>query len=166
MFTRRSLPEVLEKQANMLISGAKGYKGLYQEARSHAPEVKSEIKGLPTKLGWRIKRKGGSVKKEIRRRLKYAGLVQSTGWFNNRYGTPRKDGTAVIRQVSNPRGRVITRLTGNNPYIILINRTPNAGEYAKKTGYIDAAIRGRADDMMEYVKKHIFSQAQKFFNLK
>jgi hypothetical protein len=160
-YTSKSLPEVLQKRAAMLISGGKGVKGLYQEARSQAPDVKADIRALPTKLNWRIKRKSGSAMKEIRRRLGYAGLVQSTGWFNTRYGTPRKDGSKMLRQVANPRGRVIENLSGPSPYIMLINRTLRAGEYAQRTGYIDRAIAGAAEDMRDYIKQKILKNFRK-----
>lgn len=153
-YSRRSLPEILKKQAAMLISGAKGVNGLFQEARSHAFEVRNEIRSLPKKLNWRIKRTSGSAMAEIRRRLQYAGWVQSTGWFNVRYGRTIKTGAPKrLQAVRNPRGVVIENLTGPSPYIILRNRTPNAGEYAKKTGYVDRAIKNRAADLMVYVRR-------------
>jgi hypothetical protein len=155
-YTRRSLPEILQKQAAMLISGAKGVNGLFQEARSHAFEVRNDIRALLK--GWRIKRpKGGgkySAIREINRRLQYAGLVQSTGWFNVRYGRIIKDGAPrKLVSVKNPRGIVIENLTGRSPYIILRNRTPNAGNYAEKTGYVDRAVENRAKDLLVYVRR-------------
>lgn len=153
-YSRRSLPEILKKQAAMLISGAKGVNGLYQEARSHAYEVRNEIRALPSRLNWRIKRKSGGAMAEIQRRLQYAGWVQSTGWFNVRYGRTIKTGAPKrLQSVRNPRGVVIENLTGYSPYIILRNRTPNAGEYAKKTGYVNRAIQNRAADLLVYVKR-------------
>jgi hypothetical protein len=152
--TRRYLPDVLQKQAAQLISGAKGVNGLYQEARSHAWQVRNEIRQLPVRLNWRIKRKSGGAWSEIYRRLEYAGWVQSTGWFNKRYGRTIKTGAPrKLQSVRNPRGIVIEKLNGHSPYIILRNRTPNAGEYAQKTGYVDKAIKNRADDMLVYVKR-------------
>ena len=153
-YTRRSLPEILQKQAAMLISGAKGVNGLFQEARSHAYEVRNEIRALPKRLGWRIKRQSGSAMSEIYRRLQYAGWVQSTGWFNVRYGRIVKTGAPrKLVSVKNPRGVVIENLTGHSPYIILRNRTPNAGNYAQKTGYVDRAVKNRAEDLLVYVRR-------------
>jgi hypothetical protein len=154
--TSRSLPEILQKQAAMLISGSKSHMGLYQEARTHAPATMSEIASLPAKLKWRIKRKAGggrhSAIKEIRRRLRFAGYVQSTGWFNLRYGKKTASGAPrSLRQVSNPRGKVIENLAGFNPYITLRNITKGAGEFAQKTGYVNRAVANRAKDMMVYV---------------
>jgi hypothetical protein len=164
--TRRSLPEVLQKQAHMLISGGKGYAGMYQEAQKHAPETINEIKKLPKTRGWRIKRKRGGGKhsavKEIKRRLKFAGYVQSTGWFNVRYGKKSASGAPrSLRAVSNPRGKVVQNLSGLNPFITLINVTGGAGAFARKTGYVDRAIKNRAKDMLTYVQKKIQDAAKR-----
>jgi hypothetical protein len=164
--TRRSLPEVLQKQAAMLISGGKGYDGMYQEARKHAPQTIAEITNLPKTLNWRIKRKRGggkhSAMKEIRRRLKFAGYVQSTGWFNIRYGKKAAKGAPrSLRAVKNPRGKVVENLAGLNPYITLINTTGGAGAFARKTGYVDRAIKNRAEDMLTYVKEKMAKAAER-----
>ena len=152
-YTKRSLPEILSKQAAMLISGAKGVNGLYQEARRHAGQTELEILQLPSRLKWRIKREKGGAMAEIRRRLQYAGWVQSTGWFNRRYGRVVKNGAPrKLLSVKSPRGVVIENLTGFSPYIILKNKTPNAGEWAQKTGYVDRAVSNRAKDLMVYVE--------------
>lgn len=164
--TRRSLPEVLTKQAKMLCCGAKGVKGLYQEAVMEAPDTRREILGLPKALGWRIKRgKGGgrhSAMKEIRRRLKFVGRVQSTAWLQNKYGRVSPvDGVRPLYFVRKPRGRVREVLGGLFPYITLINSTPNAGQFAKRTGYADRAVRNRAADMNGYVERKLREAAQK-----
>ena len=164
--TRRSLPEVLQKQAAMLISGGKGYDGMYQEARKHAPATIAEINNLPKALNWRIKRnKGGgkhSAMKEIRRRLKFAGYVQSTGWFNVRYGSRKATGAPRgLRSVKNPRGKVVENLSSSNPYITLINRTGGAGAFAQKTGYVNRAILNRAKDMMTYITQKLEKAAER-----
>lgn len=164
--TRRSLPEILQKQAHMLISGGKGYDGMYQEARKHAPETIADIKSAIKRLDWRIKRKRGggkhSARKEIQRRLRFAGFVQSTGWFNVRYGKKTARGAPrSLRQVANPRGQVVQNLSGIYPFITLINRTGGAGAFAQKTGYVNRAIQNRAKDMLTYVKDKMAQAAAK-----
>lgn len=159
--TSRDARTTLEVKAAMLVSGGKGVQGLYQEARKHAPETRAEIRALARKP-WKIKRKRGSAMAEIARRLRYAGFVQSTGWFNKRYGTPRKDGSVPIRQVANPRGVVVSRLSGPKMFISITNRTPRAGEFASKTGYVQRAINNITADMMKYVERKLQESAQRF----
>jgi aminomethyltransferase len=62
------------------------------------------------------------------------------------------DVVAALR-LSAPAGVVIENLTGRSPYIILRNRTPNAGNYAEKTGYVDRAVENRAKDLLVYVRR-------------
>lgn len=150
----------------MLISGGKGYDGMYQEARKHAPATITEIKRLPKTQGWRIRRKRGGGKnsavKEIKRRLKFAGYVQSTGWFNLRYGKKNAKGSPrSLRAVSNPRGQVLQNLSGLNPFITLINTTKGAGAFAKRTGYVNRAITNRAKDMLTFIGKKIQDAAKR-----
>lgn len=154
--------DILPDQAQKLISnGFAGGGGLYQECRVHAPDTIAEIKGLPAKYGYRIKRLPGvTVAKEIIRRLKNAGYVQSTGWLNRVYKGKNKD---AIRHVRNPRGEVEQSLTGLQPYIILTNRTPGAAEFAEKTGYVQRAIDNRAKDMLVYVQRKLAERAKKLF---
>lgn len=158
--------QVLLNQAQKLVSSDftdpdDGVKrgGLFQEARKEAPATKAEIRSLPARLGYRIKRRAGvTVKQEIRRRLKFAGYVQSTGWLNRVWKNKAK---TALRLIKNPRGRVIQNLTGNNPSITLINETPGAAEFAAKTGYVDRALAGRAQDMAKHTEKKILDAARK-----
>lgn len=160
---KMELSDALQKKMAMLVSGGKGVKGLYQEAHDQAPDVKAEILALPQQLGWRIKRKSGSAMKEIYRRMRYAGLIQSTGWFNIRYGHRRADGSVRLRSVSNPRGVIQESLTGDKPYISLTNTTPNAGQYAERTGYVKRALDNITADMKEYIDRKLREQSKRLF---
>lgn len=153
--------EVLEKRADMLVSGGKGVKGLFQEARTHAPETKAEIRSLPTRLNWHIKRKKGmTAAKEIKRRLRYAGWLQSTGWLNKRYG--REGAGNLLRHINSPRGMVHAKLSGNRIFIRITNTTKGSGDFAAKTGYVQRAVDNAARDLMVYVKRKMQQRAHEF----
>lgn len=133
--------------------------GLFQEARKEAPATIAEIKSLPSRLGYRIKRRAGmTVAEEIKRRLKYAGYVQSTGWLNRVWKTKEKKAFMIIK---NPRNRVIQKLDGLNPSIEIINETPGAEAFAAKTGYFARAVAGRSEDMAKYLETKILNAAKK-----
>ncbi len=155
--------KVLVDQAQKLVSsdfndGGVKRGGLYQEARKEAPKTIAEIKSLPARLGYRIKRrKGMTVAMEIKRRLKNAGYVQSTGWLNRVW----KIKGVKWKQVGRPRNRVIQNLNGLNPSIEIINETPGAAEFAEKTGYFDRAVANREQDMANYCEKKMLEAAKK-----
>ncbi len=166
----KSDKEILQDQTQKLVSnGFKGGGGLYQEARTHAPETIADIKGLRARLGWRIRTwrfarqglsKEAQIEKEIARRLKLAGYFQSTGWLNRRYKGKAKVDT---RAVKNPRGRVREKLHGDDQYIEITNITPGAAKFAEKTGYVQRALNNRAKDMMIYVTAKLAGLSQKCF---
>lgn len=164
---KRALPELLRNRAIQLAigsgSGVKGsrgtkYKGLYQEARSLRSMVRAEIKALPQKLNWRIKRFAGTVRKEIARRQVQAGYFQASGWLVPGLIDISGEGS----QVKTIRGKVSMQLSGNKPSITLTNTSPNALEYGNRTGYISRAVYNQTQDMLVYIQKHLDLTAQEF----
>ena len=151
--SNRAPEAILYKQATQLAIGAKGVKGLYQEALTHRPEVIREIRALPKRLGHRIKRESGSVRAEIARRTVQAGRFQASGWITEAMPNPRG---AVVRTV---RGKITMR-GGANARVTLSNRSPQALEFGSRTGYIQRALNNRARDMRRYVEKKLASDAR------
>lgn len=156
-YSKRSAPEILEKQMTSLAIGAKGVKGLFQEALSTRRATVAEIRQLPTRLDYRIKRAHGfTVKKEIARRIASAGFYQASGWVIPGRFQPRGKGGVVKTQ----RGS-ISKKGGINPSITIKNSSPKAFEFGSRTGYIQRALNARAKDMLKYVEKKMASDAKK-----
>lgn len=156
--TKRSAPEVLKKQITQLAIGAKGVKGLFQEAVGTRPATVATIRGLPEKLGHRIRRAPGfTVKQEIARRVSKAGFYQASGWIVPGIAQPRGRGAVVITQ----RGS-ITAKGGINPSTTISNRSPQAFEFGSRTGYIQRALNARARDMQKYVQDKLNKEAKEF----
>lgn len=157
-YSKRSAPVILKKQIVQLAIGAKGVKGLFQEARSTRRATVAEIRSLPAKLDYRIRRAPGfSVKQEIARRVATAGFYQASGW--------------VIPGIAEPRGKVAIVKTqrgsirasgGVNPRITISNKSPQAFEFGARTGYVQRAVNARARDMQKYVRDRMASSAKEF----
>lgn len=147
----RALPVILDKQIQQLAVGAKGVKGLFQEARDTRPATVKEIKSLPKRLGYRIKRdKGVTVVKEIASRIAQAGYFQASGWLYPGVPTPRGGGA----KIKTLRGSIqFTAKNGQIARITLSNSSPGAAEFGAKTGYIERAIRNRIADMKVYCQR-------------
>ena len=159
----RSVPEILRKQLSQLAVGAKGVRGLYQEARAIGPITKREIRALPERLSWRIKRQSGSVKAEIQRRLKHAGLYQASGWLEPSI----LEGVGNIASVKTLRAEIQWITGGSGKVSVrLINKTPNAAEFGARTGYILRALSKRIADMKVYVRRNANIDARKFSSKK
>lgn len=161
-YTKRSGPVVLQKQVVQLAIGAKGVKGLFQEALSTRKETVREIRALPKKLNYRIRRTPGfTVKREIARRVASAGYYQASGWVIPGIAEPRGKGAVVRTQ----RGSI--RTTGGiNPRVTISNKSPQAFEFGSKTGYVQRAVNNRAADMRKYVDKKMASDAREFSKAK
>lgn len=156
-YTKRSAPVVLNKQITQLAIGAKGVKGLFQEARDTRRATIAEIRALPARLDYRIKRYHGTVKNEIARRISQAGHYQASGWIVE--GLPRPSGKGS--KVFTIRGSI--RTTGGvNPRVTISNKSPRAFEFGQRTGYVQRAVNNRAKDMLKYVQKKLASDAQEF----
>lgn len=156
--TKRSGPVVLQKQVVQLAIGAKGVKGLFQEALSTRKATVAEIRGLPAKLDYRIKRvPGRTVKQEIAARIANAGFYQASGWVVPGIAVPRGRGAALKTQ----RGSI--KATGGvNPRVTISNSSPKAFEFGSRTGYVQRALNNRARDMRKYVDKKMASEAKEF----
>lgn len=157
-YTKRSGPEVLKKQVVQLAIGAKGVKGLFQEALSTRKDTVAEIRGLAAKLDYRIRRAPGfTVRQEIARRIGTAGFFQASGWVIPGIAQPRGKGAVVKTQ----RGSI--KATGGiNPSITISNKSPKAFEFGARTGYVQRALNARAKDMQKYVDKKMASDAKEF----
>lgn len=156
--TKRSAPAVLQKQIVQLAIGAKGVKGLFQEAVSTRNATVAAIKALPVALGYRIRRAPGfTVKKEIARRVSKAGYYQASGWLVPGIATMRGKNAQIITQ----RGS-ITATGGINPSVTIKNKSPQAFEFGSRTGYIQRALNSRARDMLKYVNDRMASDAAAF----
>lgn len=156
-YTKRSAPVVLEKQITQLAVGAKGVKGLFQEALGTRKATVAKIKALPAALGYRIKRVSGSVKDEIKRRVTVAGFYQASGWVIPGRAEPRGKGV----QIKTQRGS-IKASGGINPKVTISNSSPQAFEFGERTGYVQRALNARARDMLKYVEKKMASDAKEF----
>ena len=158
---KRALPELLRKRAISLAIGSgkrASFKGLYQEARDLRPSVQAEIKALPEKLKYHIKRTGRTVAQEIRARQVQAGYFQASGWL-----VPGLiDITGAGSRVQTIRGRVDMKLAGNSPSITLTNTSPNALEFAERTGYMARAFYNQTQDMLQYIQEHLDLMAAEF----
>lgn len=156
--TKRTVPEVLKKQIVQLAIGAKGVKGLFQEALSTRRATVAEIRALPAKLNYRIRRAPGfTAKREIARRIVNAGFYQASGWVVPGIAEPRGRGAVVKTQ----RGS-ISITGGTNPRATLKNKSPQAFEFGQRTGYVQRALNNRARDMQKYVQKKLASEAKEF----
>lgn len=174
-YNRRARRDLLQDQADKLAVE------LQKQARAEGPKTRAEIGSLPNKLNYRIRRRqaaglsrnlnarnkslaatiqrsaaaGGrkhvTVAEEIQLRLRWAGLFQASGWIT-RYG--------LTGRIARPRGRVLSHLIGNSPVITLINETPGALEFARRTGYIDRAIEIRTADMKAYIARKMKEEAK------
>lgn len=157
-YTKRSGPVVLQKQIVQLAIGAKGVKGLFQEALSTRQATVSAIKALPAALSYRIRRAlGFTVKQEIARRVSRAGFYQASGWIVPGIAEARGAGAQVLTQ----RGS-ITAKGGVNPSVTIKNKSPQAFEFGSRTGYIQRALNARARDMLAYVEKKMASDGKAF----
>lgn len=157
-YNGRSMRELLEKQMVQLAIGAKGSKGLFQEAVAERQRTITEIKALPQKLNWRIKRWRGSVKQEIARRQRFAGYYQASGWIPPEY---LQFFTGKLTIKTN-RGSLSARLNGANPSITLTNKSPRALEFGSRSGYIGRAMRNRIRDMDVYIRRKQREAAAEF----
>lgn len=156
--TKRSGPEVLKKQISQLAIGAKGVKGLFQEALTTRAATVAIIRGLPERLNYRIRRAPGfTVKQEINRRIANAGFYQASGWVVPGIAQPRGRGAVVKTQ----RGSISSK-GGINPSVTISNKSPQAFEFGSRTGYIQRAVNSRARDMQKYVQKKMASDAKQF----
>lgn len=158
---KRALPEIMRKRAiSLAIGSGKGakYKGLYQEARDLRPMVQAEIRALPEKLKYRIKRSGRTVAQEIAARQVQAGYYQASGWLVPGLTDIGGEGS----RVKTIRGRVDMQLTGDRPSITLTNTSPNALEFANRTGYMARAVYNQTQDMLVYIQKHLDLTAREF----
>jgi hypothetical protein len=177
----RPMPEVLEDQANKLCSSnfGDGKLGLFQEAAALAP-TRQELFALPVLLNYRIRRRGRPVftrfttrtvkrgknkGKQIQVRAKTAegdkmkaGEIErraaarfynASGWLN-----PAFMKYAKSRKIK-PNGAVSISLNGDVLSVTFINATTKAGEVDARYHYVDRALRNRAEDMLEYINKHI-----------
>jgi hypothetical protein len=162
--TRRDAADALEWQAEAMCSGVgKGrVPGLFQEARREEGNVRAAIIAAAGRGPLR-RPKGRSWKAEYEKRLKYAALIQASGWLNTRYGNKRPN-THVrgLRSIANPPGKVVARLNGSEPVIEITNTQPRALEFAMATGYVDRAIKNRIDDMQVYIDRKLAESAKEF----
>lgn len=157
-YTKRSAPVVLQKQIVQLAIGAKGVKGLFQEALTTRRATVAEIKALLGKLDYRIKRAPGfTVKKEIARRVASAGFYQASGWVVPGIAEPRGKGAVLKTQ----RGS-IKASGGVNPRVTISNKSPKAFEFGQRTGYVQRAVNNRAKDMQKYIQKKMASDGKEF----
>lgn len=158
---KRALPYLLRNRAIQLAVGSgRGakHKGLYQEARALRSSVQAEIRKLPAQLNYRIKRPPGrTVKDEIKARLVHAGIFQASGWI-----VPGFTDLGEGFNVKTVRGRVVMKISGNNPSITLINTSPRALEYGQRTGYIARAFYNQIQDMLVYIQGHLNLTAREF----
>ena len=153
---RRDAAQLLEQQAQKLIYGVgKGGKGLFKEALSEASRVQGEISEAAAR-GPLKRPKGRSWQAEFAKRMKYAAVIQASGWLTRRYGAAAKlTGIRRVYSIENPPGQIATRLNGSEPFIQITNRQPGAGEFARKTGYIERAMETRKNDMLAYVNRKL-----------
>lgn len=157
--SNRSIPYICEKQMVQLCIGAKGVRGLFQEALRERPETIRQIRALPSRLNWRIKRESGPAMAEIRRRVAKAGYFQASGWIIK--GLPETE--RVNRgpsRVFTQRGVLMARPSGLNARITVANTSPRALEFGERTGYIQRAINNRAADMEKYVERKLARDAK------
>lgn len=158
----RALPYLLRNRAIQLsIGSGKGgqHKGLYQEALSLRPKVQAEIKALPRKLKWHIKRSPGrTVEKEITYRQLQAGRFQASGWI-----VPGlQDITGEGAKVKTIRGKVSFTNTASSCSVTLTNTSPRAFEFGMRTGYIAKAFYNQTQDMLIYIRKHLGLTVEEF----
>lgn len=159
---KRAGPVILRNRAiAFAIGSGKGarYRGLFQEARALRSSVVAEIKALPQKLDWRIKRpKGFTVSQEIATRLVQAGYFQASGWL-----VPGlTDITGEGSNLKTVRGKVLFRGSENHLSVTLTNTSPRALEYAKRTGYMARVFYNQTQDMLVYIKAHLNLTAAEF----
>lgn len=159
---KRAVPELARKRAIQLAvgSGKRGkFKGLYQEARALRPQVQAEIRGLPSKLDYRIRRpRGRTVKQEIAARLVHAGIFQASGWIVPGFSDITGEGS----RVKTVRGKVSIVTSGAKTRITLTNTSPRALEYGQRTGYIARAFYNQTQDMLVYIQKHLGLTVREF----
>lgn len=157
-YTKKSGPEVLKKQIVQLAIGAKGVKGLFQEALSTRRDTVAAIRALPAHLSYRIRRAPGfTVRQEISRRVKNAGFYQASGWIIP--GIAQARGKAAV--VKTQRGSISAK-GGINPSTTITNKSPKAFEFGSRTGYIQRAVNSRARDMQKFVQDKMAKDAKKF----
>lgn len=157
-YTKKSAQESLQKQIVQLAVGAKGVKGLFQEALATRKETVRDIRSLPARLNFAIRRAPGfSVRQEIARRVQSAGYYQASGWIVPGIAEPRGRGATV----KTLRGSIKTT-GGINPRVSISNSSPKAFEFGSKTGYIQRALDARARDMLKYVKNKMAREAREF----
>jgi hypothetical protein len=158
---KRALPYLLRNRMIQLAVGSgKGakYKGLFQEALALRSQVQSEIRALPERLKWHIKRPYGTALAEIKRRLVNAGRYQASGWLVPGF----TDITGEGSNVKTLRGEVSMQLRGSNPSITLTNTSPRALEFGTRTGYIARAFYNQTQDMLVYIQQHLNLTVREF----
>lgn len=159
---KRALPYLLRNRMIQLAVGSgKGgkHRGLFQEALRLRSKVQSEIRALPKKLGWRIKRPPGrTAEQEIAARQVQAGRFQASGWIVPGFSDITSEGS----NVKTVRGTVSMKLAGDRPSITLTNTSPRAQEFGNRTGYIARAFYNQTQDMLEYIRKHLNLTADEF----
>lgn len=158
----RALHYLLRNRAIQLsIGSGKGgqHKGLYQEALALRPKVQSEIRGLPRKLNWRIRRPPGrTAEQEIAARQVQAGRFQASGWI-----VPGlQDITGEGAKVKTVRGKVSFVNTATSCSVTLTNTSPRALEFGLRTGYIAKAFYNQTQDMLIYIRKHLGLTVEEF----
>jgi len=158
--TQRDAADALDHQAGLMCNGMMaGTKGLFQEARSEEKNVQAAIVAV-ARRGPLKRPKGRSWRAEYEKRLKYAALVQATGWLTQRYGNRLANGTwSKMRAIKNPPGKVTVGLNGSEPFVEIINTQPRALEFALKTGYVQRAIQNRIADMERYIERKMAQRA-------
>lgn len=181
-YNRRSRPDLLRESADKLAAQ------LQIEAAKEGPGTRAEIAALPTRLGYRIRRrlaqglsknpnrKGNkSLAATIERGASASGRQHVTvaeeiqlrlrwaGFYQaSGWITSRLTLSAGRTRIARPRGRIITHMAGSKPAITLVNQTPGALEFANKTRYMLRAIRARIADMQTYVQRKMKEQAAEF----
>ena len=130
---------------------------LYKVFRKAAPKV-SLLKGLPAKLGYRIKRKFkyDTVAEEISRRID-ARFAASSGWIPALQRFSK-------RNVKMKKGKVLGSFQINlsEPSVTIINGMKEAVAADSRHRLLQQAINNQTRDMNVYIQRKLDEAARKF----